>query len=97
MTLLGRSPTESRLEEYTGYSSIETCLILTILTTVFLSLRFYSKFGIMRLTWGAEDTLLAIGYLFHEALCIVGIRTSKYSCGRTLCNIKAYSKMYRSS
>lgn len=67
---------ESHLEEYIGYATIETCISVTVLTTVFISLRLYSKFGIMQLNWEAEDTLLATGYFFHEALCTVGIRKS---------------------
>lgn len=65
---------EDHLDEYIGNESVEACIVMTVLATVFLGLRFYSKLVLMRTSWGWEDTLLMGAYVFHEGLCIIGIR-----------------------
>lgn len=74
MATTGPTSTEAYPDEYIGDQSVEACIVMTALATFFLSFRFYSKFALVGAPWGWEDTLLVGAYVFHEGLCVLGIR-----------------------
>lgn len=60
------------MEPETG-ATVPIILTMAFLTTVFLSLRYYSKLGIMRLAWSMDDSLLLAAYVFNSSICGLGI------------------------
>jgi hypothetical protein len=61
------------LHEYNGHLIISWTLAFIVLQTLFLTLRFYSRY-IAKVVWGVDDTLLIAGALFSYALqsCALG-------------------------
>lgn len=67
-----RSLSFEELDDYSGDKVLAISIPFTILTTIFLGLRFCSK-RIMRSRSGLDDLLLVVAYLVNVGLCAVVI------------------------
>lgn len=65
------------LGEYSGDKVLAISIPFTVLTTIFLGLRFCSK-RLMRSRSGWDDLLLVVAYLVNVGLCAIVI--GKLSC-----------------
>lgn len=63
------------LEEYSGDKVLAISIPFTVLTTIFLGLRFWSK-KLMRSRSGLDDILLVGAYLANVGLCAIVIGKS---------------------
>lgn len=69
-----QAPTEGLdIADYTGYVPIEICVIMTVLASAVVVLRWISKSCIMRRSWDFSDGVLIVAYIFFESLCALGI------------------------
>lgn len=72
MKTTGRSLSFDELDDYSGDKVLAISIPFTVLTTIFLGLRFWSK-RLMRSRSGLDDFLLVAAYLANVALCAIVI------------------------
>lgn len=74
---LGRNLSFEELGEYSGDKVLAISIPFTVLTTIFLGLRFCSK-RLMRSRSGLDDLLLVVAYFVNVGLCAIVI--GKLTC-----------------
>lgn len=80
MTKTGRNLSFEELGEYSGDKVLAISIPFTVLTTIFLGLRFCSK-RLMRSRSGLDDLLLVVAYFVNVGLCAIVIgRSSCKQC-----------------
>lgn len=72
MSRTGRGISFEELDDYSGDKVLAISIPFTVLTTIFLGLRFLSK-RLMRSRSGLDDLLLVVAYLVNVGLCAVVI------------------------
>lgn len=72
---LGRNLSFEELGEYSGDKVLAISIPFTVLTTIFLGLRFCSK-RLMRSRSGLDDLLLVVAYFVNVGLCAIVIGES---------------------
>lgn len=68
------------LNEYCGNGLMNVAIAFIVLSTVFVALRFISRFQIREAPSGSDDYLIIPAYLFELALCISGIGWCRLRC-----------------
>ena len=83
MSGTGRGISLEELGEYSGGKLLAISIPFTVLTTIFLVLRFLSK-RLVRSRSGLDDLLLVVAYLVHVGLCAVVIGRASFTVAAVL-------------